>query len=275
VSIVGNYASPALEAGSRLAMGRVLAAEGDPAGAGRELRLAITGWRDVGAPYEVARSRAVLSRTLRTIGDEENADLELNAALDEFRRLGARIDVEAAERELRDATDRRAGPGTARRTFMFTDIVSSTNLAEALGDQAWERLLRWHDDMLRGLVERGGGQIVKSTGDGFFAAFESARSAVDTAIAIQRALHEHRASTGFALSVRIGLHVAEATRRGDDYSGMAVHVAARIGALATGGEILASAQTVTEAGETPTSNERAATVKGVSAPVAVATITWA
>ena len=73
-------------------------------------------------------------------------------------------------------------------TFMFTDIVGSTNLAEALGDQAWERLLRWHDDALRTHIASGGGEIVKSTGDGFFAAFESARPGVECAIGIQRAL---------------------------------------------------------------------------------------
>ncbi len=100
---------------------------------------------------------------------------------------------------------------SVRKTFMFTDIVGSTNLAEALGDQAWERLLRWHDDMLRKLVASGGGEIVNSTGDGFFVAFDSARSGVDCARSIQRALVDHRDSSGFALSVRIGLH----TRRSE------------------------------------------------------------
>jgi class 3 adenylate cyclase len=252
----------------------VLLAEGDPASAAAELRIAIKGWRDVGAPYEVARARAMLSRALRALDDEDNADLELEAALEEFRRLGARIDIAAAERDLRDATERRLGPQTARMTFMFTDIVGSTTLAEALGDEAWERLLRWHDDMLRTLVERGEGQIVKTTGDGVFAAFATARAATDTAIAIQQALRDHRASTGFALAVRIGLHAAEATRRGDDYSGMAIHVAARIGALAGGGEILASAETLAEAGDLPVSASRSVPVRGASVPVTVASITW-
>jgi len=273
-SIVMGYPSPALEAGCRVSVGRVLLAEGDAAGAVTQLRTAIKGWRDVGAPYEVARARAILSRSLRSLDDEEDADLELEAALEEFRRLGAKVDIEIAERELRDAVERRTGPQTARMTFMFTDIVGSTNLAEALGDEAWERLLRWHDDMLRQLVERGGGQIVKTTGDGVFAAFATARAAIDTAIAIQQALREHRASTGFALSVRIGLHAAAATRRGDDYSGMAVHVAARIGALAGGGEILASADTLAEAGDLTTSASRSVPVRGASAPVTVASITW-
>ncbi len=150
---------------------------------------------------------------------------------------GPGVDIEGAERELRDAEDRRSGPVSARMTFMFTDIVGSTNLAEALGDQAWERLLRWHDDVLRNLITTGGGVIVNSTGDGFFAAFTSAKAAVDAAVAIQRALRAQRESSGFAIAVRIGLHTADANRRGDDYSGKGVHVAARVAAQAAGGEI--------------------------------------
>jgi class 3 adenylate cyclase len=272
--IVAGYPSPALEAGRQVALGRVLVAEGEWSGAARELRGAIKGWREVGAPYEVARAQVVLSRTLRSLEDEDGADLELRAAIDEFRRLGARVDLEAAEREARESEDRRTGPLTIHKTFMFTDIVGSTRLAEALGDQAWERLLRWHDDMLRNLVGSGGGEIVNSTGDGFFAAFDTARQAVDTAVSIQRALRDHRASTGFALSVRIGLHSAKANRRGTDYSGMGVHVAARVGAVADGGEILATQETLAEAGDVRTADERTMPVKGVSAPVNVASISW-
>ena len=157
---------------------------------------------------------------------------------------------------------------------MFTDIVGSTNLAEMLGDKAWERLLRWHDDTLRKLVASGGGEIVKSTGDGFFVAFDSAGSGVDCAVSIQRALADHRDGTGFALSVRIGLHTGEANQRGTDYSGTAVHVAARVAALAGGGEILATAETIAAAGNIATSGARSASVKGVTAPVNVAQIAW-
>jgi class 3 adenylate cyclase len=273
--IVAGYPSPALEAGRQVALARVLLAEGDAGGAVRELRSAIRTWRDVGAPFEIARARAIMARALRAIDDEEDADLELRAALDEFNRLGARVDATAAERELRDAEDRRSGPIQVRKTFMFTDIVGSTNLAEALGDQAWERLLRWHDDMLRAVVASGGGEIVNSTGDGFFVAFDSARGGIECAAAIQRALVDHRETTGFALSVRIGLHTAEANRRGADYSGMGVHVAARVAALAGGGEILATAETLADAGDIQTSVSREATVKGITTPLNVSSIAWA
>ena len=151
-TIVAGYPSPALEAGREVAHGRVLLAEGDAAGAVRELRTGIRRWREVGAPYEVARAQFVLSRALRGVQDDEDADLELRAALDEFRRLGAQTDIGLAERETHDVDERRSGPIAARMTFMFTDIVGSTNLAEEMGDDAWGRLLRWHDDTLRALI---------------------------------------------------------------------------------------------------------------------------
>ena len=272
--IIETYKSPALEAGRRQAMGRVLLAEGDPAGAATEFRTAIRDWRDVAAPYEIAKGRALLARALRAVDDDEAADLELQAARDEFERLGARPDVILAEKELRAAADRRSGPLTTHKTFMFTDIVGSTRLAELLGDESWERLLRWHDDTLRALVAKSGGQVVNSTGDGFFVAFDTARQGIDCAIAIQRALADHRRTSGFAISVRIGLHSAEANRRGDDFSGVGVHLAARVAGLADGGEILATAETLGTAGDIAASDPREESVKGVAAPVSIAAVTW-
>lgn len=272
--IVDTYKSPALEAGKRQALARVLLAEGDAAGAATEIRAAIRDWRTVAAPYEVARARALLAQAVRATGDEDSADLELRAAHDEFERLGAKPDQAAAERELQAAIERRTGPVQARKTFMFTDIVGSTNLAELLGDEAWERLLRWHDDMLRDVVAKSGGEIVNSTGDGFFVAFAAARQGIDCARSIQRALADHRQDSGFAIAVRIGLHTAEANRRGADYSGVGVHLASRVASIAGGGEILATAETLAEAGEVATSDAREASLRGVSAPVGIATVAW-
>jgi class 3 adenylate cyclase len=273
-TIVAGYPSPALEAGRRVAMGRVLLAEGDAAAAADELRGGVKLWREVGAPYEIARARVVLCAALREVDDDEDAELELHAALEEFRRLGARVDIEMAERELQEAEQRRSGPLTTRKTFMFTDIVGSTTIAEVLGDAAWERLLRWHDDTLRKIVTSGGGEIVKSTGDGIFAAFDSARRGVDCAIAIQRALRDRGATSEFTPPVRIGLHTAVANQRGADYTGMGIHVAARVAALAGGGEIFATNETLAEAGDTTASDPREATVKGVAAPVGISTVVW-
>ncbi len=273
-TIVESYSSRALDATLQAGRGRVLLAEGDAGSAVAEFRAAIRAWRDVGAPYEIARVRMVLAIALRAVGDEEDADLELRAALDEFRRLGAVLDVTAAERASRDIEERRSGPSTARMTFMFTDIVGSTSLAEALGDLPWDRLLRWHDETLRAVVARHAGEEVKSTGDGFFVAFESARAAVDAAGAIQRALRDHRAATGFAIAVRIGLHSSDANRRGADYSGKGVHVAARVAALAGAGEILATADTLDEAGGPPASARRTTNVRGVTTAIELASVAW-
>jgi class 3 adenylate cyclase len=273
-SLVEAYPSPALEAGRRQALGRVLLAEGDPVNAAAELQAAIRGWREVGSPYEVGRSRAVLAAALRAIGDDDDADLELQAARDEFAGLGAEPDLAATEREMRAIADQRGRLVQVRMTFMFTDIVGSTTLAEALGDDAWERLLRWHDDTLRTLIGRHGGRIVHSTGDGFFVAFEAAARAVDCAIAIQRALAQHRAGSGFAPPVRIGLHTADATQRGEDFSGIGVHVAARVAASAGGDEILVTDDVLDGAAEVDASEPREVQVKGIATPLRVASLGW-
>jgi class 3 adenylate cyclase len=273
-SIVSGYPSPAMEAACRVALGRVLLAEGDVAAAAREVRMGLRLWREVGSPYEVARSRVVLSRAVGALGDDDDADLELGAAIEEFRRLGARVDLEAAERELGAAIERRAEPRIVRKTFMFTDIVDSTGIAERLGDRAWDPLIRWHDEMLRTLVDRGGGEIVKTLGDGVFAAFDDAGSAIRTAIAIQEALRTHDDPSGVSLSVRIGLHEAEASQRGGDYIGIGVNVAARVGGLASGAEILASAETLAAAGDVDAAEPRTVAVKGVTVPIRVAAVAW-
>ena len=127
---------------------------------------------------------------------------------------------------------------------MFTDIVKSTNLVEAIGDEAWGDLLQWHDQTLRSLFANHGGAEIDHAGDGFFVAFEQPASAIECAVAIQRTLADHRRAHGFSPQVRIGLHTAKATRRGINYRGKGVHEAARIAALAEAGEILASQETL-------------------------------
>jgi class 3 adenylate cyclase len=158
---------------------------------------------------------------------------------------------------------------------MFTDIAKSTDLVGAIGDEAWENLLTWHDQTLRSLFASHRGEVVHHTGDGFFVTFENSESALKCAVAVQRALAEHRRQHGFALLVRIGVHSAEATRRGKDYGGAEVHKAARIAALAEGGEILASDETVAGAGgDLAASEPREVTLKGFSEPIHVTRIEW-
>jgi class 3 adenylate cyclase len=273
-TLVETYDSNAMQAERELGWGRVLVADNQAAQAIPRLRRAIDMWSRVPAPFETAISRWLLSQALRSLHEVDEADLELEAALSDLTTLGAKRDLEAVRREVQAAADRREGPATTRKTFMFTDIVGSTNLAEMLGDQAWDQLLRWHDETLRNEFGRKGGEVANSTGDGFFVAFESAKQAIECAINIQQRLRDHRISTGFAPMVRIGLHTAEANQVGSDYSGVGVHIAARVSALAGGEEIVASVETVAEAGQVDVGEAREATLKGVAKPVAVVPINW-
>jgi hypothetical protein len=97
-----------------------------------------------------------------------------------------------------------------------------------------------NDETLRSLFAGHGGEEANRIGDGFFVAFEGSNTAADCGKAIQQALARHRQEYGFSPQVGIGIHEVEATRKGNDYQGKGVHLAARIGALAAGGEILAS-----------------------------------
>jgi class 3 adenylate cyclase len=158
------------------------------------------------------------------------------------------------------------------KTFLFTDIVKSTNLAEALGDEAWNSLLSWHDQTLRAMFAAHQGQEVVTTGDGFFVGFDSAEAALTCAISIQRTLADHRRAHGFAPQVRIGVHSADATQVGRNYTGKGVHEAARIASLAEGGEILTSRQTVSD--RILVGEPRTVTLKGITEPVEIVTVHW-
>jgi class 3 adenylate cyclase len=208
----------------------------------------------------------LLGAALRRRGDEQGATVELEGALAAFERLGAKLDSERAQELL--------GRLQTRRTFVFTDIVDSTRLLETLGDEKWRKLLARHDELVRGRIVESGGEVVKKTGDGFFASFENPRAAVEAAIAIQRALGEEIV----APDVRIGAHTGEAFRTGadsSDFGGQGVHLAARIGAAAQAGEILFSRETLAGAGTGfRISEPRAETLKGFAEPVEVVSIDW-
>ena len=158
-------------------------------------------------------------------------------------------------------------------TFMFTDIVKSTNLIEAIGDDAWESVLRWHNDTLRALFNAHRGEEIDNPGDGFFVSFESPEAALACAVAIQRKLAEHRQTAGFAPQVRIGVHAAAASRVGATLAGKGVHEAARISAQAEGGEIIASVET-TAGTAYSVSQPRTLTLKGISEPVDTVLVDW-
>jgi class 3 adenylate cyclase len=119
-------------------------------------------------------------------------------------------------------------------TVLFTDIVGSTEHAAAVGDDEWRRLLDRHDELLRRYLQRYQGREIKSTGDGFLAAFDGPARAVRCAQAFAEAVE------GLGLQIRAGVHTGEVEARGEDIGGVAVHVGARIAALAAPGEVLAS-----------------------------------
>ena len=119
-------------------------------------------------------------------------------------------------------------------TVMFTDIVGSTTRAVDLGDRRWKELLDRHDDITRTQVERFGGRVVKTTGDGALATFDSPGRAIRCASELGILLR------GVGINVRAGLHTGEVERRGDDVGGIAVHIGARVMGEAGSGEVLCS-----------------------------------
>ena len=266
--------APMLHAAAHQALGAVLTYEENAAAAIAELRKAVRRWGEADAPFEAAQARRWLAVAYRAGGDEASALLELRAARDVFERLGARLEVDRCDAMI-DAGDGRDAGRRVVRTFVFTDIVGSTDLIQTIGDEAWEDILRWHDDTLRTQIASHRGEVVHTTGDGFFASFPDAATAASCAVAIQRRLAEHRRKHGFAPQVRIGLHSAEATMIADDYAGLGVHEAARVGAIAEAGEILATVSSV-EGATIPfeVGDEREVALKGLSEPVRVVAIGW-
>jgi class 3 adenylate cyclase len=118
--------------------------------------------------------------------------------------------------------------------LLFTDIVDSTRTAAALGDRAWHDRLNAHDAAARVQLRRFGGREVNTTGDGFLAWFDTTANALNCARALVESAHASD------LKIRAGIHTGECERRGNDLAGLAVHIAARVAALAGPDEVLVS-----------------------------------
>jgi predicted ATPase/class 3 adenylate cyclase len=188
-----------------------------------------------------------------------------------------RLHADGEQLSIDDAIELAAAGEAAeevRRAFVFTDIVSSTQLLELIGDDAWGDLVSWHDRTLRALFAAHAGEEVDHAGDGFFVAFPGAREAVACAGAIQLSLAAHRQANGFAPQVRIGVHSADATRSDGGYRGLGVHTAARIAALAGGGEVVASLATADAAGASTAGPAEHVELKGLAEPVPVVRVAW-
>lgn len=127
-----------------------------------------------------------------------------------------------------------AEPERALATVMFTDIVDSTRRAAELGDARWRDLLERHDELTGSQIERARGRKIKSTGDGVLATFDGPARAIRCAAGLVEDLRRD------GIEIRAGIHTGECELLGDDVAGMAVHIGARIAALAGSGEVLVS-----------------------------------
>ena len=119
-------------------------------------------------------------------------------------------------------------------TVLFTDIVDSTRRVSEIGDRDWRALLDAHDAIVRVQLARFRGREVSTSGDGFFAMFDGPQRAIRCAMAIRDAVQS------LGIEVRAGLHTGECEVRGDDIGGIAVHIGARVSALAGPNDVLVS-----------------------------------
>jgi class 3 adenylate cyclase len=163
---------------------------------------------------------------------------------------------------------------------VFSDIESSTELAVALGDTRWFELLGEHHRLVTAHVDAHRGRIVKNQGDGYMLCFRSARQALLACIGLQRDLDRASIGTdlGEQLRVRMGAHTGEVMMQDDgDLFGKHVIVAARIGALAEGGQVLVSnlvKQIAEPRGDIPFGPAMEARLKGIEGPTLVHEIDW-
>jgi class 3 adenylate cyclase len=125
-------------------------------------------------------------------------------------------------------------PDRVLTTLLFTDIVDSTTRAAEMGDRRWRDLLDQHHDLVRGELGRFGGREVATTGDGFFATFDSPAQAVRCALSAADGVGS------LGIQIRAGVHTGEVEVRGSDLGGLAVHIGARVAASAQPGEVMVS-----------------------------------
>jgi adenylate cyclase len=183
-------------------------------------------------PPPVTATERAVSRVIRTVGRVREHGIAglLQASID---------DLQSWAQEERAEIMTMADP-EGRVTLFFSDIEGSTALNDRLGDDAWVRLLAAHESLVRGRVERYRGQVVKTAGDGFMVAFRDAEAACRAAVGVQRDLGRSLDPRLRQVRVRIGVHTGPVVSRDGDYYGRNVAIAARIGDLAEGGEVLAT-----------------------------------
>lgn len=150
-------------------------------------------------------------------------------------------------------------------TVMFTDIVASTERASALGDARWSEVLQEHDALLRREVQRRRGRVIKGTGDGVLAVFDSPTQAVACGVAVRDAVRS------LNIDVRVGIHTGECDLTDGDVSGVTVHIAARLETAAQPGQVLVSetVRALSSASDITFSDCGTRTLKGIEGDVSV------
>jgi len=213
------------------------------------LGLAFVSWRLLGALREIARLRAgLVERRASLLGTTGRAVQVVATAAARVRDHGVSGFLLSSVDDLtgwvlEDRTDiLRMADSDGTVTIFFSDIESSTEHNERIGDKAWVSLLAKHDAVLRSSVATYGGHIVKSQGDGFMIVFPDRASAVRAAVAVQRVIGAGRGRRlrRTPIRVRIGIHAGTVIAKNGDYFGRNVAMAARVAAQAGGGEILVS-----------------------------------
>ncbi|MDP9180709.1 MAG: adenylate/guanylate cyclase domain-containing protein [Chloroflexota bacterium] len=186
--------------------------------------------------------------------------------------------IDAVAREVLEAKPdlrpQAAPDGTV--TIMFSDIEGSTALADRLGDKRFMEVLREHNAIIREQIKVHGGFEVKSEGDGFMVAFQSARKALECAAAIQTALARRNESAAEPVRVRMGLHAGEVIKEGEDFFGRNVIMAARVASQASGGEILTSGvvKALLAGSDVTWGDSRTVSLKGLSGEHEIWSVEW-
>jgi len=148
--------------------------------------------------------------------------------------VGAPTEILGAVEEFVTGIKTQGSVQRVLNTLMFTDIVDSTRLAHSMGDNKWRDLLESHDAIIRHELSIYRGKEIDTAGDSFFASFDGPARALRCAQAVIQSLKIN------GISVRVGIHTGECELRGDNLAGIAVHIAARIAALAAKQQILVS-----------------------------------
>jgi class 3 adenylate cyclase len=238
-----------------------------------------------GAPGDHERARVLIDESLaeaQALGMKPLVERILALKLED-QGISAVTDIyssidqvaKAVQSEHPDLRKQAAPDGTV--TIMFSDIEGSTAMADRLGDKRFMEVLREHNAIIREQIKSHGGFEVKSEGDGFMVAFQSAGKALECAAAIQTALATRNESANEPVRVRMGLHAGEVIKEGEDFFGRNVIMAARVASQANGGEILASGvvKALLSGSDVSWGDSRTVELKGLSGEHEIWAVEWA